>query len=75
MLPDFLIHKMPWIIVWIDNAIIFYKSMLPFFIIFFVYDWWTWSNHHTLAGLTLPIFLGVISWLVYCGLRHGYAVG
>ena len=75
MLPDFLIDKMPWIIVWIDNAFIFYKHSLIFFIVFFIYEWSSQTTHYSLSGLSLPIFIGIAAWLVYCAVRYGYAVG
>lgn len=76
MLIDYISSQyLPWVIVWLDWN--FYAYRVSFFLCLAVACF-----HHaflikeqTLPGLSLALFVGFCLWVVWCAIRHGYAVG
>lgn len=77
MLVDFIPQdKLPWIVVWLDwNVFNRYWSMLAFIVLAMSHYWYLMPRHTWGELLTLPVFVGICAWVVYCSFMQGYAVG
>lgn len=67
----------PWVIVWLDwNLYAYWESLVVSICLVSLHRWVTVKGMGiSLDGVLLILFISFSLWVVWCALRHGYAVG
>ena len=76
MLIDYIsVEKLPWVVVWLDWMFYAYRLSFIGSLLLATAHYWYTVSHHTVSDLPLILLVGFCIWVVWCGIRYGYAVG
>lgn len=78
MLVDYISPaKLPWILVWLDWQFYASRDSFYWFLLVFVIHFYYFSRprYYNFFEFTLPLFVGICAWVVYCAIKYGYTVG